>query len=127
MVRRAPDHWVPFVVTVGAILLTDLLKGITLGFILSTVFIAWRSLRLRGAVDQKVHIQLGPIVPPLNRIMLRRAVSRLEQDNTLVVDAADSDPICASTRETLTLLRQEAEARGASIEFQTELPTETAA
>lgn len=122
MARRAPDHWVPFFATIGATLFVDLLTGIGLGFLLSIVFIVVRARRLTST-NGEAHLQLGPIVLPLNRFMLRRSMERLEP-GTLVIDAGDSDPIDDETREALAEITVEAQKFGVTVDLQgTTAPT----
>ncbi|MEM7604783.1 MAG: SulP family inorganic anion transporter [Myxococcota bacterium] len=116
MAKRAPDHWIPFFATIAAILFTDLLTGIAIGFVLSVVFIALRTSRLKAPEDGHARLRIGPIVPPLSRFLIRRSVGKL-QASTLVVDAADSDPLDAQTRDALSELIREGKDRGLHIEL----------
>lgn len=86
----------PFLVTVAAILLTDLLKGILVGLAVGTLFIlldhlrspAWTEVSPPGAVLKR--IKLDPHVTFLNKAALARALDVLPAGSRIEVDARET-------------------------------------
>jgi len=93
-------QFLPFVVTVSAILLTDLLVGILIGLGFSIVFILRSNLRrpLRQILEKHVgghvlHIRLAPQVSFLNRVAITRALDAVPSAGHVLIDARDTDYI----------------------------------
>jgi carbonic anhydrase/SulP family sulfate permease len=104
LVRRMWEEgkyqFVPFIVTVAAIVLTDLLVGVLIGLAVSTSFILWSSVRrpIRRIVEKHlggdvVHIELPNQVSFLNRAALARALDEVPRGGHVLLDARGSDYI----------------------------------
>ncbi|MEP3481140.1 MAG: SulP family inorganic anion transporter [Fuerstiella sp.] len=116
-------QFLPFIVTVSAIILTDLLVGILIGLAVSILFILNSNLRrpVRRIVHADIsgdvmHIELPNQVSFLNRAALDRVLGEATQDTKLLIDASDSDYI---DPDVLSLIREFKEdvapARGISV------------
>ncbi len=95
--RAGRYQFIPWLVTLLAIVLTDPLIGILIGLAVSTVFILWSNLRkpMRLVVEHHLggevtRIQLASQVSFLNRAALRRAFDNIESGKHFVVDAHDT-------------------------------------
>src|SRR5262249_45120637 len=88
LVRRmwaeGKSQFVPFIVTVGAMVLTDLPVGVLIGLAVSTSFILWSNVRrpIRWIVEKHlggdvVHIELPNQVSFLNRAALCRVLDEV--------------------------------------------------
>ncbi len=109
MWREGLTQFLPFVITVTAILLTDLLIGILIGLGFSMVFILRSNLRrpLRQIVEKHVggdvlHIELSQQVSFLNRVALSKALAEIPQGGHVLIDARNTDYIDADVLDLLT-------------------------
>lgn len=96
------EQFAPFVVTVLAILLTDLLVGVLIGLGFSVVFILRSNLRrpLHRRLEKHVfgdvlHIELANQVSFLNRVALRNALAETSPGGHVLIDARKTDYIDA--------------------------------
>lgn len=110
------SQFVPFVVTVVAIVLTDLLVGVLVGLAVSTGFILWSNARrpIRVVVERHLggdvfHIVLANQVSFLNRAALARVLDTVPRGGHVLLDAADTDYIDA---DVLDLIRDYAAQTG---------------
>ena len=95
--RAGRYQFIPWLVTLLAIVLTDPLIGILIGLAVSTIFILWSNLRkpMRLVVEHHLggevtRIQLASQVSFLNRAALRQAFDDIETGKHFVVDAHDT-------------------------------------
>ncbi len=93
-------QFAPFIITLVAIVLTDLLIGVIIGLFVSLMFILNSSLRtpVRRVVETKttgdvLHIELANQVSFLNRAALMQILDKASSGAELVIDASDSDYI----------------------------------
>ncbi len=127
LVKRMWDEgryqFVPFALTVVAIVLTDLLIGVLIGLAVSIGFILRSNVRrpLRRVVEKHlggevVHIELANQVSFLNRAALARALDEVPRGGHVLLDAQDTDYI---DPDVLDLIRdfkeQTAPARGVEV------------
>ncbi|REK19554.1 MAG: sulfate transporter [Planctomycetota bacterium] len=118
-------QFLPFVVTVAAIVLTDLLVGILIGLGVSLAFILNSNLRrpLRRFVERHLggevlHIELANQVSFLNRAVLQRVLDEVPRGGHVLLDAQNTDYI---DPDVLGLIRdfrdRTAPARGVQVSF----------
>ncbi|HYD47337.1 MAG TPA: SulP family inorganic anion transporter [Terriglobales bacterium] len=100
MWAEGPYQFVPFAVTVGAIVLTDLLVGIVIGFAISIGFILNSNLRrpIRRIVERHfggtvLHIELANQVSFLNRAALEATLREVPRGGKVLIDATSTDYI----------------------------------
>jgi carbonic anhydrase len=91
---------IPFLVTIAAILLTDLLIGVVVGLVFAIGFILNSNLRrpLRQVMEKHVsgeilHIELAEQVSFLNRPVIERALRSAGPGTQILLDASQSDYI----------------------------------
>lgn len=91
---------VPFIVTIGAILLTELLIGVLVGLVFAIGFILNSNLRrpLRQVMEKHaggdvLHIELAEQVSFLNRPVIERALREATPGTQILLDASNSDYI----------------------------------
>lgn len=94
------EQFVPFVVTIAAILLTDLLVGVLIGLGFSMAFILRSNFRrpLHRTLERHIggdvlHIELANQVSFLNRAALRRALGEAPRGGHVLLDARATDYI----------------------------------
>ncbi len=115
MWREGPTQFTPFIVTVGAIVFTDLLKGIIIGLLTAIVFILHSSLRQTvkvhvnqsGEGEDLLRFELGPHVSFLNRAPLHAALSGVPKGAHVIIDARKSDYIDADILNMINDFEQE--------------------
>ena len=116
-------QFTPFLLTLLAIVMTDLLVGILLGLVISVLFILNSNLRrpIRRIVESHVsgkvlHIELANQVSFLNRAALDKIFNEAQRDSHLLLDARQTDYI---DPDILSLIREfknvDAPQRGVSV------------
>lgn len=98
--RLYNDGWkqfLPFIVTVIAIILSDLLIGIMIGLVISLVIILRNNLRRGVRIIHETHlhgkltrIELAPNISFLNRAALVSALEKLKSGEKVVIDASNT-------------------------------------
>ncbi len=93
-------QFLPFIITVVSIIMTDLLIGIVFGLIVSILFILNSNLRqpIRRIVETRMagdvlNIELASQVSFLNRAALGRVLNEAKRGSNMLIDATDSDYI----------------------------------
>ncbi len=114
MWREGPTQFLPFFVTVAAILLTDLLIGILIGLGFSIVFILRSNLRrpLRQIVEKHIgsevlHIELSQQVSFLNRVAISKALASVPRGGHVLIDARDTHYIDADVLDLILEYQEE--------------------
>lgn len=110
MWRQGRYQFIPFIVTLTAIVFTDLLLGILIGLGVSLLFILNSNLRtpIRRIVETHLggditHVELAPQVSFLNRAALSQIFDDAPEGSRLLIDASDTDYI---DPDVLTLIRE---------------------
>ena len=100
MWREGANQFVPFVATITAIIVTDLLIGIIIGIVVAIAFILRSSLKqpVRQIVEKHINEEIFRIVLTnqvsfLNRASLSTALDRIQDGSHVVIDATNSDYI----------------------------------
>ena len=90
-------QFVPFIVTVVAVVFTDLLKGVGIGLVVSVFYILKANLQLAyffkkqdHHTGEKVTIKLAQEVSFLNKAAIKQTLGDLPENTHLVIDASDS-------------------------------------
>ncbi|TCB26542.1 sulfate permease [Acinetobacter sp. ANC 4633] len=90
-------QFLPFIVTIVAILLTDLLIGIMIGLVLSALFILHSNMHSGVKVIHEKHlhgsltrIELAQNVSFLNRAALLSVLNKIKRHKTVVIDASNT-------------------------------------
>ena len=96
-IRHGHRYAVPFFVTIGVILASDLLKGIGAGLVLSLIYLLWDSARNACTFDEhhaedqrQVLLTLAEEVTFLNKARIQAALRRLPHGARVTVDASRS-------------------------------------
>ncbi|SMP73323.1 carbonic anhydrase/sulfate permease, SulP family [Neorhodopirellula lusitana] len=100
MWKEGRYQFIPFIVTVVAIVMTDLLVGILIGLGVAILFILNSNLRrpIRRVIERRLagditHIELANQVSFLNRAAVERTLNEAGEGTRLVIDATESDYI----------------------------------
>jgi carbonic anhydrase len=108
MYRKGWPQFVPFVVTVAAIVLTDLLTGVLIGLAASLFYLMRSNFRTPYSLEQyRLHIgdvvkmELPNQVSFLNKATIKSALWNIPQGSKLVIDAGNADYIDHDVLETI--------------------------
>lgn len=100
MFKLGWDQFIPFMVTIIAILLTDLLKGIGIGMVVSIFFILRNNFRVSYFFHQedvkegeKIRIQLSEEVTFLNKVSIQLMLEKLPENSNVTIDGSRSQNI----------------------------------
>ncbi len=90
-------QFVPFIVTVLAVVFTDLLKGVAIGLVVSVFYILRANLKLayffkkeKYHVGEGITIKLAQEVSFLNKAAIKQTLNHLPENSKLLIDASDS-------------------------------------
>lgn len=102
--KKGWDQFLPFVITIAAILATDLLKGVIIGIGVG-LFFAFRS-NFRSAVfvvndDNKFLFRLRKDVSFLNKAIIKRKLEEVPPGSTVLIDTSRADFIDRDVIETI--------------------------
>ena len=104
MYKLGWEQFVPFVVTVVAILLTDLLKGITAGLIVGGFYALRHSYRNSHYMkevtttedgQQVHHLVLAEEVSFFNKASVVKALDRIPENSKVIIDASNNQSYVA--------------------------------
>jgi MFS superfamily sulfate permease-like transporter len=117
----------PFIITIAAVLFTDLLKGVSIGLVLGFFFIlkdnakAGSYLRRDSSAgdeeDGPLHLRLPEHVSFLNKASIVTTLEQLPSGSRVVLDGTRSDVIDHDVLEAIEAFRQAAPARGIELEL----------
>ncbi len=100
MWTAGPAQFIPFAITVLAILATDMLLGVSLGMAASFAFILWANSRCGLDVIEEQHlagvvhrVQLGTQATFLNRSQLASALGRFGEGDRVLIDGRLADHV----------------------------------
>jgi MFS superfamily sulfate permease-like transporter len=116
--KKGLDQFLPFVITIVAILLTDLLIGICIGIISGLYFILRSNFRSAISVvkdDQKYLVRFKREVSFLNKAYLKQALAKIPDDSAVLIDPSRSDFIDRDVIEMIDDFIINAETRGIRI------------
>ncbi|WCL82384.1 SulP family inorganic anion transporter [Saprospira sp. CCB-QB6] len=91
MWRQGYKQFIPFVVTIVAILLSDLLVGITIGMAVAIFYILRNNYRLPFTEikeGDRIHLQLSEDLSFLNKSALKEYLSKVPAQSHLLIDAS---------------------------------------
>jgi MFS superfamily sulfate permease-like transporter len=116
----------PFIITIVAVLFTDLLKGVSIGLVLGFFFIlkdnakAGSYLRRDEAASSDgdlLHLHLPEHVSFLNKASIVTTLDQLPAGSRVLLDGTRSDVIDQDVLEAIEAFRQAAPARGIALEL----------
>ncbi|MBK9257234.1 MAG: SulP family inorganic anion transporter [Saprospiraceae bacterium] len=90
-------QFIPFIATLGAVVFTDLLKGVAIGMVISVIFVLRGNLK-RAYYFRKesyqdgdiIHINLAEEVSFLNKAAIKLTIGHIPADSTVIIDASNS-------------------------------------
>jgi len=109
--RMGFNQFAPFVVTIAAVLLTDLLKGIAVGMVVGIYFVLRANFHAAITLTQDGRnylLRLQKDVSFLNKALLRGYLERIEEDGYLIIDGGKAGFIDHDILETIEDFRKAA-------------------
>ncbi|GAA4380735.1 hypothetical protein GCM10023186_19550 [Hymenobacter koreensis] len=117
-------QFVPFVVTVGVILFTDLLKGVGVGLVLAMFYILKANAESAFFFHHEpsfepgtIHLRLSEHVSFLNKAAIATTLERFKPGSHVILDGTDTVSIDYDVLETIENFRQIAHERGVQLEL----------
>lgn len=93
--RSGKSQFIPFVVTIGTILFTDLLIGIIVGLVVSAIIILKNNMETpysfkteKHYIDEAIKIELGEQVSFLNKASILVTLDDIPHDSKVIIDAS---------------------------------------
>lgn len=125
MWREGRHQFLPFAITIAAIVFTDLLTGVVIGLGVSILFILHSNLRrpLRRVMEKHssgdvLRIELASQVSFLNRAVLEKTLFDVPRGGRVIIDARNTNYIDPDIRDLLSDFRDTtATARGVEVGF----------
>ena len=118
------QQFLPFIITIVAILFTDLLKGVVLGLVVGIFYVLKANYEsayfLSKPTDKKdgpIILRLAEQVSFLNKASIIKALDELPLNSTVVIDGSDSSFIDYDVLEAIENFRLAAPERGISLEL----------
>lgn len=97
MWQNGKFQFAPFIVTVVAVVLTDLLKGVAIGLAISIFFILRANMKLayffkkeEHHTGETIHIDLAQEVSFLNKAAIKQTLVHLPENSSVVINAANT-------------------------------------
>lgn len=97
MWKAGKYQFIPFIATVGAVVLTDLLKGVAFGLVVSVFFILRANLQVAYFFKKEDHeegelitIKLAQEVSFLNKASIKKTLHEIPENSKLLIDASDT-------------------------------------
>jgi MFS superfamily sulfate permease-like transporter len=117
-------QFVPFIVTIGVILFTDLLKGVGVGLVFAVFFILKANAESAFFFHHEpsfepgtVHLKLSEHVSFLNKAAIATTLDRFKPGTHVILDGTDSVSIDYDVLEAIESFRQSAPERGINLEL----------
>lgn len=96
MYAQGWSHFIPFIVTIAGIVLTDLLVGIGIGMVVAIFYILYNNYRIPFHFEQEEHLaekgtirlELAEEVSFLNKANIQRALNKIPNGTKVIIDAS---------------------------------------
>ncbi|NNE27759.1 MAG: SulP family inorganic anion transporter [Saprospiraceae bacterium] len=97
MYKLGKSHFIPFIVTIVGIVLTDLLSGIAIGMVVAIFYILYNNYKKPFIFETEKHLGDGAIrfelaedVTFINKAAIQRALSQIPDSTKVIIDASKS-------------------------------------
>lgn len=119
MYHKGWDQFVPFVITIVAVLLTDLLKGVAIGMLFSIFYLLRTNMRnpffykIQQEGDKKnIRIKLAEEVSFLNKASIQVVLNNIPKETNVIIDGSNSRYIDPDVLETIFNYKHNAYTKG---------------
>ncbi len=128
--HQGSEQFIPFIVTIVAILLTDLLIGIGIGMATGLFFVIKTNYHKAISMHREngtYTIVFHKSVNFLNKALLRKYLSEVEEGSTLIIDGSKAEFIDHDILETIEDFKVTAKEKGINVESRLYVPMATSA
>ena len=119
MYHKGWDQFVPFVVTIIAVLLTDLLKGVAVGMLFSVFYLLRTNMRnpyfykiQQEGNKKNIRIKLAEEVSFLNKAAIQIVLNKIPKETNVIIDGTNSRYIDPDVLETIFNYKHNAYTKG---------------
>ena len=123
MYKLGKSHFIPFVVTISGIVLTDLLSGIAIGMVVAIFYILYNNYKKPFIFETDKHLGDGTIrfelaedVTFINKAAIQRALSQIPDSTKVIIDASKSINIDQDVLEIIDEFETNAQYRDIEVE-----------
>jgi MFS superfamily sulfate permease-like transporter len=95
--KKGKYQFIPFIATFVAVVLTDLLKGVAIGIIISIIFVLKGNLKRAYSFKKDeyidgdiIHIHLAQEVSFLNKAAIKSTLSEIPENSKVIIDATET-------------------------------------
>lgn len=124
MWKNGKDQFIPFVVTVLAVVFTDLLKGVAIGMMIGIFYILRTNLRNsyfykieKNGEKNVIRIKLAQEVSFLNKAAIQQTLMKLPKESHVIIDGSDSLFIDKDVIEIIHNFKHNAFSKGTIVEI----------
>lgn len=119
MYHKGWDQFVPFFITIVAVLLTDLLKGVAIGLLFSIFYLLRTNMRNsyfykieEEGTKKDLRIKLAEEVSFLNKAAIQVVLNKIPKETTVIIDGSNSRYIHPDVLETIFNYKHHAYTKG---------------
>ncbi|MGR8933596.1 MAG: SulP family inorganic anion transporter [Gammaproteobacteria bacterium] len=119
--RKGWNQFLPFTITVAAILLADLLMGVMIGMVCGIYFVLRANFHAAITLTQREHhylLRMHKDVTFLNKALLRKLLNSIDENSELIIDANKVLFIDHDILETITDFLKAAQDKNIAVELQ---------
>lgn len=120
--KKGMDQFLPFVITIGAILATDLLKGVIFGILVGLFFVMRSNFRKAVFVvhdNDKYLFRLRKDVSFLNKAIIKNKLELVPENGNVIIDAMRADFIDKDVVEVIEDFMIHAPLKNINVELKT--------
>jgi MFS superfamily sulfate permease-like transporter len=124
MWKNGKDQFIPFVVTVLAVVFTDLLKGVAFGMMIGIFYILRTNLRNsyfykieKNGEKNVIRIKLAQEVSFLNKAAIQQTLLKLPKESDVIIDGSDSMFIDKDVLEIIHNFKHSAVSKGTIVQL----------
>jgi MFS superfamily sulfate permease-like transporter len=95
--EKGKYQFIPFIATFGAVVFTDLLKGVALGMIISIIFVLKGNMKRAYHFKKEeyhdgdiIHIDLAQEVSFLNKAAIKETIASIPKNSSVIINASDT-------------------------------------
>jgi MFS superfamily sulfate permease-like transporter len=95
--KKGKYQFIPFIATFGAVVFTDLLKGVALGMIISVIFVLKGNMKRAYKFRKEeyhdgdiIHIDLAQEVSFLNKASIKETLVSIPENSKVIINASDT-------------------------------------
>jgi MFS superfamily sulfate permease-like transporter len=125
MWHKGKDQFIPFVITIVAVVFTDLLIGVGIGMLIGVFYILRTNLRnpyfyqiAPKGEKNTIRIQLAEEVSFLNKAAIQVTLTSLPQGSNVIIDGSNSRYIDPDVLEIITNYKHNAYTKGIIVQLQ---------